>query len=113
MVTMALAGAAAEKYFCDPLDDGSDQIDLEMARRYLIRAGFGPLQIGAETLSPTRRCRPASRLGAPAHSPDCDALLQRGSLTGAKGGPCIHGPPRAFEEKDEEVEIEDLKRAKS
>jgi hypothetical protein len=30
-----------------------------------------------------------------------------------KGGPCVHGPPRAFEEKDEEVEIEDLKRAKS
>jgi hypothetical protein len=37
MVTLCLAGPAAEALFCGPITDGSDRVDIEMAREYLAR----------------------------------------------------------------------------
>jgi hypothetical protein len=47
MVTMCLAGPAAEALFCGPTDDRSGRTDHEMAKHYLSRR-FGLLEIGAE-----------------------------------------------------------------
>jgi hypothetical protein len=45
--TMCLSGPEAETLFCGAINDGSDQIDHDMARRYLSQQ-FNALQIGAE-----------------------------------------------------------------
>jgi hypothetical protein len=37
MVTLCLAGSAAEKQFCGSIDDGGDRADYDMARAYLAR----------------------------------------------------------------------------
>jgi hypothetical protein len=47
IVTMCLAGPAAEEFFCGPIEDGTDRADYAMARHYLARR-FDPLQIGVE-----------------------------------------------------------------
>ena len=47
MVTLCLAGPAAEREFCGPITDNSDRVDYEMARAYLARQ-LHPLQVGAE-----------------------------------------------------------------
>jgi hypothetical protein len=38
---------ASEERFCGSIDDGSDQVEYTIARRYLARQ-FGPLQVAAE-----------------------------------------------------------------
>jgi ATP-dependent Zn protease len=80
MVTMCLAGGAAEEYFCGAIN-GSDRIDIEMAKRYLARQ-FSVLQIGAEL---ERLRDAASRLVRDQKERIrliADALLRHGRLTG-------------------------------
>jgi hypothetical protein len=81
MTTLCLAGPAAEEFFCGPITDGSDRIDIEMARRYLARR-FDLLRIEVEL----GRARDAAgrlvkdqqqRIRAIAA-----ALLERGTLSG-------------------------------
>ena len=84
MVTLCLAGPEAERDFCGPITDGSDQTDYAMAREYLARCVANPLQAAAEL---ARYRDAAQRL---VRSPwaqrrivaIADALLQRGSLSG-------------------------------
>src|SRR5262249_1034671 len=45
MVTLCLAGPAAEAYFCGSIEPGTDRIDIEMSRRYLARR-YDQLRIG-------------------------------------------------------------------
>jgi hypothetical protein len=83
IVTMCLAGPAAEELFCGPIADGSDRADYEMARYYLARR-FEPLRIGAEI---ARLRDAADRLVRTAWAEErigliADALLQHGTLTG-------------------------------
>ncbi len=87
MVTLCLAGPAAEQYFCGPITDGSDQIDRAMARDYL--AGrFDPLWIGVEM---ARLGDAAERLVKSAWGQQrirqiAEALLDRGTLSGSDIG---------------------------
>jgi hypothetical protein len=71
LVTLCLSHPTAKESFCGSIDDGGDQADYEMARRYLVER-FGPLQLGAE-LAFARQCPAACdySLGAKAHCPDC------------------------------------------
>jgi hypothetical protein len=48
LVTLCLSGPASEALFCGPIEDGSDQGDLQMAREYLSRAIADPLQVAIE-----------------------------------------------------------------
>jgi hypothetical protein len=82
LCVLCMSGPEAEREFCGPISDGSDQTDYQMARDYLARQ-LNPLQIGAEL---TRYRDAAQRL---VRSPWArqrirllaDALLQRGSLS--------------------------------
>jgi hypothetical protein len=47
LVTLCLAGPAAETIHIGPITDGSDHIDFEMARRYLAEGGVDRLLAGA------------------------------------------------------------------
>jgi hypothetical protein len=81
MATLALAGPSAEEFFVGRIEDGSDQIDVAMARDYLSRK-YNPLEIGFQL----RRHRDAAdKLVSWAMQRIkliADALLRRGSLTG-------------------------------
>jgi hypothetical protein len=82
LVTMCLAGPAAERYFVGPITDGSDATDYRMAREYLSRK-YDALEIGfqmnrlrdaADKLVSTEWARDRiERISA--------ALLARGTLT--------------------------------
>jgi len=83
MATLCLAGPVAEAYFCGSIEDGTDRIDYEMARRHLARR-FEPLQIGAEI---ARLRDAAQRLVRTAWAEQrirlvAAALLRHGTLTG-------------------------------
>jgi hypothetical protein len=83
IVTLCLAGPAAEEFFVGPINDGSDRADYEMARYYLARQ-FGPLHVEAEIV---RLRDAAERLVRTAWAEQrirlvADALLQHGTLTG-------------------------------
>ncbi len=87
MVTLCLAGPAAEQYFCGPITDGGDQIDRAMARDYLAQR-FDALQIGAE-MAPLGDA--AARLVRSAWGQQrvrqiAEALLDRGTLSGVDIG---------------------------
>jgi hypothetical protein len=84
MTVLCMSGAAAEEFFCGPITDGGDCVDLEMARDYLTRAGFDPLRVGAglkqardaaQRLVRTPAVEDRIRLIA-------DALLRHGTLSG-------------------------------
>jgi len=98
MVTMCMAGGAAEEYFCGAIN-GSDRIDIEMAKRYLARQ-FDPLQIEAEI---ARGRAAAGRLVRDPWAQErirqiADALLRHGTLSGADIGgiiPTTHDLARA------------------
>jgi hypothetical protein len=82
MVTLCLAGPASEEFFCGPIN-GSDRIDLEMAREYLART-VDALRIGVEL---ARHREAAERLVATPWAQDrirviANALLERGTLSG-------------------------------
>jgi hypothetical protein len=84
MVTLCLAGPAAEAYFCGSIEDGADRIDIDMARRYLARR-CDQLRIGAEI---ARLCDAAEHLVQTTWAQQrirlvAEALLARGTLTGA------------------------------
>jgi hypothetical protein len=55
LVTLCLAGPAAETIHIGPITDGSDHIDYEMARRYLAEGGVDRLLAGA-ALTPLSSC---------------------------------------------------------
>jgi hypothetical protein len=83
MVTLCLAGPAAEKLFCGPIPDNSDRVDQQMAREYLARI-VSPLRIGVEI---ARHQDAADRLVATPWARRwieliACALLERGTLTG-------------------------------
>jgi hypothetical protein len=83
MTVLALAGPCAEEVYCGKIDDGSDWVDVQMAREYLGRK-YNALQIGfqlnrhrdaADALIRSAWAR--ARIYAIANS-----LLRCGSLTG-------------------------------
>jgi hypothetical protein len=83
MVTLCLAGPAAEAYFCGSIDDGGDRIDIDMARQHVARR-FEPLRIATEI---ARLRDAAERLVRTAWAEQrirlvAEALLERGTLTG-------------------------------
>jgi hypothetical protein len=85
MVTLCLAGIAAEELFCGPITDpAAIQQDLRIARAHLSRAIADPLQVIAELL----RCRDAaarlvrSQWGATRIAKLAEALLRQGTLRG-------------------------------
>ncbi len=47
LVTLCICGAKAEALICGLIEDGSDLIDLQMARNYLARE-FEPLRLATE-----------------------------------------------------------------
>jgi ATP-dependent Zn protease len=81
MVTMCMAGGASEEYFCGAIN-GSDRIDIEMARRYLARR-FDPLQIEVEIEHARAAAGRLVREQEERIRLIADALLQRGTLSGA------------------------------
>jgi len=90
IVTMCLAGPAAEELFCGPIADGSDRTDYEMAKHYLARQ-FDPLKVGAEI---ARLRDAARRLVRTAWAQErirllAAALLQYGALSGDEIGVMI------------------------
>jgi hypothetical protein len=90
MVTMCLAGPAAEEMFCGPIADSSDRADYEMARRYLARYR-GPLHVEAEIV---RLRDVAERLVCTPWAQECIrrivvTLLRHGTLTGDEIGVMI------------------------
>jgi hypothetical protein len=82
VVTLCLSGSEAEREYCGPITDGSEQIDFAMARAYLGRQ-FDPLQIGGEL----SRCRDAAQRlirspwGRQRITVLADALLRHGTLS--------------------------------
>jgi hypothetical protein len=83
LVTLCLAGPAAEELFCGAITDGSDQGDLKMARKYIARSISNPLRAAGE-LSRLRDA--AQRLVRSAWAQHrirllADALLRHGTLT--------------------------------
>jgi hypothetical protein len=85
MVTLCLAGPAAEKLFCGPIPDDSDRIDQQMAREYLARI-VSPLRIGVEI---ARHQDAADKLVRTSWAQQrieliARALLERGTLTGTE-----------------------------
>jgi plasmid stabilization system protein ParE len=87
IVTMCLAGPAAEELFCGPIEDGSDRADYEMAKHYLARR-FGPLHLAAEIARLRDAARRLVRTAWAQHRIRliAEALLQRGTLTGDEIG---------------------------
>ena len=90
LVTMCLAGPAAERYFVGPITDGGDQPDIQMARGYLSQR-FDPLTVGAEIV---RLRDAADRLVRTLWVQDrirwiAAALLRHGTLTGDEIGVMI------------------------
>ena len=90
IVTMCLAGPAAEEFFCGPIEDGTDRADYSLARHYLARR-FDPLQIGTEIArladAAQRLVRtPLARRRIPLIA---EALLRRGTLAGDEIGGMI------------------------
>lgn len=85
MVTLCLAGPAAETLFCGPINDGSDELDEQMARDYLARTveplwlavGIARHRDAAQRLVAT----PFARRRIPLLAA---ALLRHGSLSGAE-----------------------------
>jgi hypothetical protein len=80
MVTLCLAGPEA----CCSINDGSDRVAYEMARKYLARRVANPLQAVAELV---RNRNAAQRLVRSAWAQQrirllADALLRNGALTG-------------------------------
>jgi hypothetical protein len=87
LVTMCMAGPAAEEIFCGPIEDGTDRADYEMARHYLARQ-FDPLKVGVEI---ARLRDAAHRLVRTPWAQQrirllAEALLQHRSLTGDEIG---------------------------
>jgi hypothetical protein len=90
IVTMSLAGPAAEELFCGPIADGSDRADYEIARHYLSRQ-FDPPKVGAEI---ARLRDDAERLVRTPWAQHCirllaAALLRHGTFTGDQIGGMI------------------------
>ena len=84
MVTLYLAGPEAEKEFCGPITDGSDQNDYQMAREYLALRIANPLHAAAE-LACYRDAAQRLVRSAWAQHLICllaDALLRHGTLSG-------------------------------
>jgi hypothetical protein len=82
LVTMCLAGPIGEQYCCGPINDRSDEVDYQMARRYLARQ-FDPLRVEVEI---GRARDAAGRLVRDQQARIrliADALLQHGALSGA------------------------------
>lgn len=81
--TLCLAGPAAETFYVGAISDGSDQVDIEMARQHLA-SRFDALKVEAELV----RCRDAAdRLVRDAWAQDriraiAAALLRHGTLDG-------------------------------
>jgi hypothetical protein len=71
MATLCLAGPASEEMFCESIADGSDQVDFEMARRYLAPPVW-PAAIGSRVRPPARRRRASGTdgMGRASHSSD-------------------------------------------
>ena len=84
MGIFCLSGPASEEYFCGRITDGSDWVDIEIAREYLfakfnvftIAAEIARLRAAADRLVRTPSVQNRIRLIA-------DALLRHGTLTGA------------------------------
>jgi hypothetical protein len=83
MATMCLSGPAAEKFFCESIEDDADRIDIEMARRYLARR-FEPLRIEAEIARLRDAAERLVRTPWAQHRIEliAAALVQHGTLTG-------------------------------
>ena len=91
MTTLCLAGPASEEFFCGKIEDGSDRIDIEMARTYLAQR-FDVLQVEAEIV---RLRAAADRLVRTPSVQDrirqiADALLQHDTLSGEEIGMLIY-----------------------
>jgi hypothetical protein len=84
LAVMFLAGPAAEQLFWGSIEPGTDRFDLAMAREHLARR-FGPLQIGAEMTRLRGSAEAMVRLpwARQRIEPIADALLRRGTLSGA------------------------------
>ena len=85
MGVFCLSGPASEEYFCGRITDGTDRIDVDMAREFLYLAKFNVFTVAAEI---ARLRAAADRL---VRTPSvqnrirliADALLRHGTLTGA------------------------------
>jgi hypothetical protein len=84
MCVLCLCGPASERFFCGPINDGSDQIDYEMARHYLSRQ-FAPLRLGIEIARLRDAAERLVRTPWAQHRIESidDALLEHGTLSGA------------------------------
>lgn len=78
---LALSGAG--EYFCGRVNDGSAEIDYDMAREYLANAGLHLLQIEAEIVRARLAADRLVRSEQQRIRVIADALMQRGSLSGA------------------------------
>jgi hypothetical protein len=83
LVTVCLAGPAAEELYCGKITDGGARTDLRMARAFPARH-FNPWQVGVEL---ARMRDAAQRLVRTPFAAEkipliADALLMRGTLTG-------------------------------